>query len=351
MAAGTGLGSFVGTAPETVWGTAVAATAYNRYVSQDFVPNSDETPGDESLGIAFTASKDIYHKRMEGSITFDSRYQGLDRWLKNLFGAPTSTNGSGADAGAYTHVYTLKTARPVGMTMELHLEIMKCIVAGLKLNKLSAAMGVGIQRLTFSGIGKAVASPPGSAATGVTFVEDVSGITPVKAIESGSPAAVPGTPAVNDGFTLGIGTAGTFGSPTFYCSQEPATINIEAPLKTDDICLGDPGLAEPTLNGKFAVSGAFPRQLVDDDFIEHFNGNDAVYLRMKYCGPGPVIPAGATFYTWQWDIPYARIKKALGPVANAGAIIEQVEWLASPPTGVSADCMSLTVVNKLTAVT
>lgn len=350
MTVATGQESFVGTAPEVAWGTAVAATAYNRFVSQNFLPDSDETPGDDSLGLAFNSGKDVFRKRTAGEIVFDTKYQGYDRWLKNLFGAPTTTALTGGDDGAYKHEYVLSTTRPIGMSLELHLKIFKAIIAGLKLNKLNVAMGVGIQRLTFGGIGKAFVDPVGTVNSSPTFVEDISGIKPVKALESASPGTAGGV--INVGFTLGVGTAGTFASPTYYCAQEPATIDIEAPLKEDDICLGDPGLQEPTLNGKFVVSGAFPRQLVDDDFIEFFlAANTPVYLRFRYDGTGPIIGGGTQWYSWFWDIPYARIKKALGQVQNAGAIIENVEWVSASPTQTAADTLKLTLWNKLAAVT
>ena len=53
MSVAKGINSFAGTAPvESDWGTPETVDAYHRFVSQDFVPDSDETPGDDSLGLA-----------------------------------------------------------------------------------------------------------------------------------------------------------------------------------------------------------------------------------------------------------------------------------------------------------
>lgn len=350
MAVATGLGSFCGHKTESSWGTAVTPDSgnYNRFVSQDFVPAADDTAGDESLGIAFVSGVRQYRKRCEGSVTFDSRYQGLDRWLLHLFGSgsDTITAGTSTNVGAHKHVYNLKAARPVGMTVEWHLELFKLVMAGLKLNSLRVQMGTGVQRLTFGGVAKAFATPTGSVNSSPTFLEDVADIVPVNALESGSPGT-PGTALT--GFSLRVGTAGTFAAPTSYCAEEPVELNIEAPMKTDDLCLGNPGLVEPTLNGKFAISGSFPRTLVDDDFLDFFATGSPVYLRLQYDGPGPIIVGGGWLYQFIWDIPYARIRKAGGPVSGAGSIIETVEFVAAPPSGLTADALALTVYNKLSA--
>jgi hypothetical protein len=343
-----GINSFVGTAPETVWGTPVGATLYNHFLRQSFVPDSDETEGDKSLGKAFESAVDVYRKRTPGDITFNMKFQGFERWLKNVCGACTTTALTGSDTGAYKHVFSVSATRPVGMSLELHLELFKSVIPGLILNRLDLEMGVGILKATFGGLGKAITSPQGSVASSPTYAEDTAGITHIKALESGSP----GTPTnPNVGFSLGVGVAGTFASPSYICAQQPARINLTAPMKEDDLCLGDPGLMKPTLSDVFACSGGFPRQLIDDDFLEYALAQNPIYLRHRYDGPTPIVPGGSQHYAVHIDAPYARVKKALGPVENAAAIIEQVEWKASPPTGAAADFFLITLYNKLSSVT
>jgi hypothetical protein len=344
----TGHGSFVGHASESVWGTPVAATGYNRIVNETFLSRGDRTNGDRSLGKAFLSGARDYRLRSEGDVTFEWSFQGFERWLFHLFGtgSVTTTPLGGADTGAYKHEFVLKSARNPGMSVEWHLEIMKIIMAGLRLNSLGINMGVGIPELVFGGVAKAFAGPPGSIGS-PTYLEDVAGITKLQALESGSPGT-PGTASV--GYSLRVGTAGTFAGPTTYCAEEPSNISIEAPIDATRTCLGDPNIREPVLSDFFRVSGSFSRELVDDDFLEFFRARNPVYLRQQYDGPGPIIPAGSQHYQAILDVPYARITQAGAQIQGTGALRESVPWEIDPPSQAAADAFKLTIFNKLSTV-
>jgi hypothetical protein len=246
---------------------------------------------------------------------------------------------------SYQHIFSLKTARIAGLSVEWHLEILKLIMPGLRINRGRLEMGVGIPRITFGGIAKTFSGPPGSIAS-PSYLEDVAG-TKIQAMEADSP----GSPGTKDtGFSFRVGTAGTFANPTTYCAQEPCSVEIEAPINAERVCMGDPNITQPVLSGKFRVSGSFRRELVDDDFLEFFRAGDPVYLRMQYDGPGPIIVAGSQHWQCIIDIPYARIARAGASIDGAGPINEEIPWVIAPPTQTATDAITITLFNKLSTV-
>lgn len=350
MAVQTGLNSFIGSGVESTWGTKVAMSVYNRFVRQTIIPAADMTAGNRSLGRPFAGGKRRYAMRSEGEIEFDLRYQGFERWLKALFGTCTSTAETGADTDAYNHVFVMNATRPVGLTLDINTDSLMFPVPGFKVNKGTLNMGLGVASLVVGGVAKAYETA-GSRDT-PTYAEDTNtAATDVNNIESGY-AGSPDTALNGFSFQVGDGvTAGAIGTPTALAIKEPVSVNIEAPIDASRINMGDPNIAEPILSGQFAITGSIKRELISDAMLDYWLAGNALYFRFQYDGPGPIKAGGTLPYRFRVDIPYAMIQSAMGPIANAGAIEEDIPWESTPPTGAAADGITLTLWNKLTAVT
>ena len=331
MGVRSAVNSFCGLADETTWGTpvAVASGKYNRFVTESIIADSDITDGSKAKGRAIITGRRQVRKRSAGDIVLDNRYEGQELWYRQFFGSGQAAP-SLIDTSAYTHVFRPKTTRYAGASLELHLDVDKYIIPGVKLDKWGLKIDEGIPQSTFGVNGKPPTGPT-SPASSPTFLEDASGSLDINDVES--------SPAV--GFTCQIGPASTFSSPVTIDGLVNASIDAAWPLTGPRSYRGNPAAAEPIITGPLSVQGSISREYLGSEIVAYWLTGAAVYIRFKFTGQ--VAGATSALYMFQVDIPEARIQKAL-PSVNDGPLTEDIPFVADASIG--TDLIVVTLLNK-----
>ncbi len=331
MAIRSALNSFVGIADETTYGTpvAVASGNYNRLVSEGIIGDSDFTDGSRAKGRAIVTGRRQLRKRASGPIVFDHRYQGFERWLRQFFGSGQSAPQL-VDTTAYIHSFRPKTVRYPGASIELHLDTDKYVIPGSKLTKWGLRIDENIPQHTFDAIGKPPTGPTTPAAS-PTFLEDASGSLDTTAVES--------SPAV--GFTCQIGAASTFSGPVTIDGLTAASVDASWPFTSPRSYVGNAAAAEPVVTGPIDVQGSISREYLGTEIVAYWQAGNAVYIRFKFTGQ--IAGATTTLYTFQVDIPEARIQKTL-PNVSDGPLTEEIPFIADASIG--TDLIVVTLINQ-----
>jgi hypothetical protein len=337
---GAGFDNLIGLATEVTNGTAVAVPSggHNRVRAVRYGMRSSRTTGNRNMGKRTPTCKRAYNLHSEGGVDFDLSYQGWEHWYRHLFGLSSvvTTTAGAPNVGAFTNVYTLKTARQPGGSLN-HL----------------------------SGITNGLLVYPGWKPTGWRW--DFRKENPVTLSIDGigqvtnTPAALPGSPTVleevdsgimcinhnetTDGFKFYIGTAGgtsyveTGITEGFVAATDPKTNNRGN--------LGARKMAEPLPNDLTDITGEITREYIDAALITDFLAGTDKAFKFEWVFPTVIIPAGSLKWSMIIELPYVSYDQAGAEADDAGPMDEVIPFVGNAPT--AATMMILTTINKKNA--
>jgi hypothetical protein len=116
MALGFGHESWVGFASESTWGTRVAPSKFLR-ITEESLKLDQSRIARPSLGVTSQNRSVKSKKAVNGGITVQGSYNGLETLLKHAFGGVNTTL---AEASVYDHAYSLTNALPTGLTLHVN---------------------------------------------------------------------------------------------------------------------------------------------------------------------------------------------------------------------------------------
>lgn len=167
-----GRDSVIGSAVETVYGTAVAADQWHRIISESLKRKVTKVPRPHLVGSSTAAMQRahfIQSDTVEGDIEMEMMYEGFGRWLYHTLGK-TPTTGTVVDL-VYPHTYLLGPDLPLGLTLTRYIgrpisgNRRAEVFEGCKIASARFKFGVGdVGRASFSIIGE-TSSARGDAAT------------------------------------------------------------------------------------------------------------------------------------------------------------------------------------------
>jgi len=342
---------------ETTNGTPVAPTSaqYNGFKSCSVAMKAARTAGNRNLGRNYERDVRLHQKRAEGDITMDMAYQGYDHLERHLFGAGscTSVNGSGGDAGAYTHTFLGTGVDEVGGTLTLNAGGQKMVYPGCKVVKGTYNFKKNDPlELVLSIVGQAMASNPGAAVSpsGLTFLDAVGSGTTIPTVNPVEPSASSGqafrlyigsSPATQGGALADYADAGMY----------DGSLSIDIPHDTDRAPIGKPTISNPLINGfpVLSVNGNFKRDLVDQTFIAAFIAGGTFALKLEYVSGIRVISPGvAKVYSKTWEMKFCQCLESPPQVSDAGAVADDINFEAHALDGVTSP-ISMVNINRLAA--
>lgn len=152
MAIKYGRGGYVSTGEESTWGTPVTRTREVQLASASLArtftrPKVPHLQGRRNFRDVFTQSEDV-----SGDVVFNAIYANrvMSMLLKHAFGQ-VNTTGS----GPYTHTFTIATALPTGLTVEVGTNDDAEVYAGCKVARLGLSVAPGaLMSVSASLIGK-----------------------------------------------------------------------------------------------------------------------------------------------------------------------------------------------------
>lgn len=144
----TGLGhkTYIGLGQETTWGTPVARTKFLELVSggDALVVNEQKilSQGVNAIGVRGDLEVAKGPVSVEGSLTVEHHYDGLEVLLKHALGAVTSSQPNAAGyPTVWSHVFTIADALPAGLTIEVARDVTAFIHEGCKITGLEFSLG------------------------------------------------------------------------------------------------------------------------------------------------------------------------------------------------------------------
>ena len=165
-----GMGGSVGAGAETTYGTAVSRAVWIDALSLD----GSRDPSRASLPVLHLGGGQVSRRHVDGQEVASVRWRGVGGYtgwgmfLKQIMGS-LATTGS----GPYVNTYTLATALPTGLTIELirGTAANSEVFEGVKLNRMSASISAGgVLEYDMEGLAETAATR-GTAGTpsGITF--------------------------------------------------------------------------------------------------------------------------------------------------------------------------------------
>jgi len=300
----TGLGhkAYLGLGQETTWGTPVARTKFLELVSggDTLVVNEQKIISQGVQGIGVRGDLEVAKGAIsvEGSLTVEHTYDGLEVLLKHAFGAVTSTQPNAAgDPTVWQHVFTIADALPTGLTIEVARDLTAFIHEGCKITGVEFSVGGPdeLLRLVLEVLGEDVAT--------------------------GSPTS-PTFPAV-----------GRFNAPEAVLKWNTAalkvsqfSIKLDNKLDADRRQIGARQRLEPVRSGKIEVTGSFVAEFEDTTLLTDFRNATNRALQVKFTGPA--IGVQTRTYEMTLDCNVSQITDYPLNVDDEGRITVEVAFRA-----------------------
>lgn len=338
----------IGFTTETTYGTFIAPadSAHNRAKRAAVNPRGEQTSGNVNMGIPWASAQRVHRKRSSGEIAMDLSYQGFERYFLHMFGllSDVATNGSGADAGAWTHVFTPKISQVVGGSLRVNADILRMDYPGQKIS----GMRFNFRRndplemlLTVIGLPHTTPNPPVAPVATPTFLEEVvtagnNAIPCINPIETGA-----------FGFVFAIGDAG--GTNYVNVGIIEGDFGIDKPHQEDRGNIGVATIAEPIANGQplMTFTGSLRKEFLDSTLITPFIDGIQKAFRWTYQSPNLVRTAGAALrYKWELEARYVRWLETPPQISGAGPIEDTIPFICESPDGTTAP-VTLTLINGL----
>jgi hypothetical protein len=289
MAIGSGLGSQVGIAAESTYGTRVASTSFLRAnkVGLKKVKNSDQSSAITAGGLVDEDAGHVLTTRAaSGSIDVDISNRKLGLLVQSLMGTsvtPTLLTGT-----AYQQTHTL--ADTIGKSLSIQVGIPE--------------VGGTVRPYSFSGCKVTAATFEIETAKigSATFEFDAQDVSEAPSLDAASfPTGM--VPLTGTQTTVKLGA---FGSEAAVTGVKKVSIKIDRALDEDRFYIGGAGLkAEPVLNAKSSITGTISADYLDKTvFADRFASDAAFSLVVEVKG---ALIGGTNYETFRITLPCCRL--------------------------------------------
>ncbi|GEA79935.1 phage tail tube protein [Cellulomonas uda] len=310
MAIGSGLGSQLGIAPETTYGTFVAPTSFLLPVKTSLKKNKNTA---QSAGIAsgrlmqLASGRVLTTRSAEGSIDLELTTRKMGLLLQALMG--TTVTPTVLTSPAYSQVHTLADTADKSLSIQVGVP----------------EIGGTVRPYSYAGCKVTSAQfefEPGSIPT-ATFEFDCQDVTETPPLAAASfPTGI--TPFVGAKTAIKIGT---FGSEAAVVGVKKATVKIDRALDTDRFYLGGAGLkAQPVSNGFVGISGTLSADFVAKaDFVDRFVSDASFSLVLETVG---ALIGGTNYETFRITLPGCFLDGDLPALDGPGVVSGDFPFVA-----------------------
>jgi hypothetical protein len=114
MATGFGLNSWLAFGEESTYGTAVARTKWLE-ITEESIAAKQSIISKPALRQVSASNRVQSKKDVGGAFSFQAMFEGMEKIIKHAMGTVAAVSG----AGPYTHAFSLASALPAGLTIEV----------------------------------------------------------------------------------------------------------------------------------------------------------------------------------------------------------------------------------------
>lgn len=319
-----GYKGYFGFGTEATWGTAVAGTTHYLEINTggDGLTVADEHMHTASV-YGFGMDKDQMvqgPQTVNGEITFDARYEGMEVLFENALGTVVTTQPDGTDGDAYTHVFSVNETLGTGITMIVGVGETAKKADGCMINNLNFNIeNTGFLTVTIGVIGKSLgttgtASPNFPTAGLVSF--DQGSIT----YKGTSIDVISASIAVNNG------------------------------LSDDRRFIGSKVVSQPLRNTKMEVTGNLTLEFDSNAEYDDFRDGTAVVLNLAFSA-GTVGTNGTSVYGLAINCPQIRFTDGIPKLDTEGSLKIDLPFKAyRDGTAITTQEIQITLTNSVTAV-
>lgn len=279
MAIGSGLGSQLGVAAESTYGTFVAPTKFLEFTKES-VQLKKTTAQSQGMAsgrlVALSSRRVVTQKEVQGSIDLEVTNKSFGLLLQALMGTTVTPVQQGATI-AYLQTHTLADTAGKSLSIQKGVPLTTGTVADY------SATGCKVTSAEFScEVGGMLTS---------TFEFDG------KTVSESETLASPSYPLMSP-FHFGqmAVKTGTFGAETALDGIRKVSVKIERPLAVDRFYAGQSGLKkEPISNDLVKISGSLEADFVATTLADMFVSDAATSLVWEFVGDQIVSPHNYTF--------------------------------------------------------
>jgi len=321
MAVGLGYKGYIGFGTEATWGSAVAPSSYLELNSgADGLEVTEERIHTASV-YSINMDKDNMKKgaiAVSGDISFDARYEGMEKILKVAFGNVDTTQPEGTEVNVYQHEFSITDTLGTGLTIEIGKDIKAFRASGCMINNLTFDItNTGFLVVTLGIIGKdigtaSVATPSFPSAELIAFSEG----------------------------------AITWGTESVDIISASITLNNN--LSDDRRFIGSRYIKQPQRNGKIEVTGTLTMEFEDITKYEDFRNAQERALNLTFTSSGTIDASGTSKYKLEIDCPNVRFTGGLPKIDDEGTINIELPFKAYSD-GTDKE-MKVTLVNGVSSV-
>ncbi len=324
MADAFGYNASIGWAEEVTWGTPVARALFMEVMSESMskAPDFKEAASTRAL-----SERRRYEgmSAVGGALEFEMLYEGVDEFLKHLFGGVASAVD---DATAFKHTYTLADALPPGLSIEVY---RGDDFGGTEEAFLYEGCKINAATFTFEPdeplkVSYEIVAQDESivALTTVTY-PDLSGALLVKGNE----------------LSCELGDVAT--------TIDGGELTINNGLLTDKKIMGTKLIDEPVRSSRRQVTGSITADWVDKTLYNKMINSTEQKIEFILTSPTNIAGSG-TPYSMAFTLPVCRFEGETPAVSDPGIIKQVLPFFAlSTGTGTS-DSVYAEVVNALTSI-
>ncbi|MFH8039050.1 MAG: phage tail tube protein [Candidatus Aenigmatarchaeota archaeon] len=318
MPIGLGYNTWVGIGEETTYGQAGSITKYVELNSGgDGITLSEDRIENASVyGIYRPYTKTIQGNiSVSGSLTFDMRYEGFEKFLLVAFGTCTTTS---LGSGAYQHKFTIADQLTKSLTLQINKDLYAFNYLGMMINSLEFKVASGgFLTLTVNFVGKDVGT------------------------------ATAGTPTFPTApFVIFSDGAITYNSVSKNIKE--LTISINNNLLTDRRFIGSRTIAQPLRGGKVEVTGSFSVEFESLNEYNDFRNATVRSLVATFTSP-TTIGTSTIPFTLELKCNSIRLTSGFPKVENEGIIKVDCPFKAYATSGTQRE-LEVTLKNSLSSI-
>ena len=295
-----GLNSFIGFGEQSGYTTSVTTTDFLPMISGgDSINREDATIKSgslESVGVKNTRYKKG-KRDVNGSETVELLYEGSEVLFKHLFGqVATSQPSPGGAPTVYDHQFTITSALPTGLTLEIGRSDQSFKVTGAKITSVELSQSVDQYiQAAFSFIGRDKA----------TMVQGSASL-----------------PSVNGWVSPEV----TLSWNNAQQDVKQWSVNIANNLDADSYFIGSKLRKEPMRGGRVEVKGSFETEFTSTTLWDDFAA--ATERQIIIAAVGDQIGSTGYYYSWTMTIPIALLTGTPINVNDGGPIRYTASWEA-----------------------